>query len=213
MNDINEQDREWMERITHTLALLSQRQQLMDQWERQAAEPSASRKGDAANANHQSTPPLRRRQAIALSVAAALAICLTVSYTSRHAQEQQTAAASEKTGQAAPARGADPNDHIVRLLAQQDYAAALAAADSYEQELQPLSAATNPDATALSEEEAYYELLRQEQLYQLQWLRIEALVGLQRTDEATALLSTFAEREGDKQQQAKQLMESLGQVK
>lgn len=204
MSNTNDPDRELIARISQTLALLSQRQQLMDEWERQAA----------ARETTQPTRPSitpRRRRAIALSIAAGLAICITAAYSSRHAHKQQTAAINETSEQTAPFRSAATTNDIAQLIAQENYTAALAAVDSQEKELQQEQQTIHTAANAtLSEEEEYATLLRQEQIYQLQWLRIEALIGLNRTDEAHTLLSTFANNEGEHQQQAKQLLRSLG---
>lgn len=205
MSTTNEQDRELIGRISQTLALLAQRQQLMDEWERQ----SAAREGTTQPLR---TPaPPRRRRAVVLTIAAGIAICISAVYTAHQAHKQQMATLNETLEQTAPFRSASTTDHIAALLAQENYAAALTAIDSQEQTLQQEQQHTTAATTTpLSEEDEYAQLLRQEQLYQLQWLRIEALIGLQRTDEARTLLYSFTNSEGEHQQQATTLLESLG---
>lgn len=201
----NNADKVLEQHICQALGTLAQRQRLMDQWEqvaRQREQQTAPKVACAARP----VPAMRRRHLVPLGIVAALAVLITAGYGFYQASQQKVVCQQQLQ---APIRSASPTTDIALLIEQQDYQSALTAIDSEEC---ALSAQTQQTSAAgiLSEEQEYAQLLLQDEAYQLRWLRIEALVGLERTSEAMTLLTAFAQEDGEWQQQAQNLLKCLG---
>lgn len=207
MSDVkNNADKVLEQHICQALGTLAQRQRLMDQWEqtaRQQEQQTAPKVACAARP----VAAMRRRHLVPLGIVAAFAVLITAGYGFYQASTRKAEYAQQL--QQAPLRSASPTTDIALLIEQQDYQSALTAIDSEEC---ALSAQAQQTAAAglLSEEQEYAQLLLQDEAYQLRWLRIEALVGLDRTNEARTLLTAFAQEEGEWQQQAQNLLNRLG---
>ena len=188
--------------------------QLMDQWECQAEEreaaPSAQRKAAAAVA-------VRRHRPVALGIVAGVAACVAAGYVILRVQEYKSeplaVVQSVASGEEGPLRSASPTTYIAELIEEEQYAAALEAISremgSMDEELQLAREAD------LSEEEQreqieYIRALQADMSYELRWLQIRALVGLERTDEARTLLQAFVKDVGKLQDEALTLLQCLG---
>ena len=187
-------------------------QQLMDQWERQAEEREAQ---PAAKAR--AAVAVRRHRPVAFGIVAGVAACLAAGYVVFRVQEYRSeplaVVQSVASGEEGQFRSASPTAYIGDLIEKEQYDAALEAINqemgSMDEELQLAREAD------LSEEEQreqieYMRTLQADMSYELRWLQIRALVGLERTDEARSLLQVFVKDVGDLQDEAKSLLQSLG---
>ena len=203
--------------------------QLMDQWERQAEEreaaPSAQRKAAAAVA-------VRRHRPVVLGIVAGMAACVVAGYVILRVQEYKSeplaVVQSVASGEEGALRSASPTAYIAELIEEEQYAAALEAINremgSMDEELQLASEAAGscqgPSGELSAQREAaeaerreqieYMRTLQADMSYELRWLQIRALVGLERTDEARTLLQAFVQDVGKLQDEALTLLQCLG---
>lgn len=194
----NKADKELEQHICQALGTLAQRQWLMDQWEQQQV-------AAAVAVSPRPVVAARRHRFVPLGIVAALAVLITAGYGFYQARQQK--AVGQQQQLQAPIRSASPTADIAQLIEQANYQSALEAIVSQER---ALKAETQPMAGQLSEEQEYAQLLLQDQAYQLRWLRIEVLVGLNRKDEAKTLLTAFVQEDGEWQEQAQSLLQCLG---
>ena len=135
---------------------------------------------------------------------------------------------SVASGEGGALRSASPTAYIAELIEEEQYATALEAINcemgSMDEELQLASEAAGscqgPSGELSAQREAaeaerreqieYMRALQADMSYELRWLQIRALVGLERTDEARTLLQAFVQDVGKLQDEAKNLLQCLG---
>jgi len=135
---------------------------------------------------------LRRKVLSAVTVAAACAIAIFLIVMPD----------ADNGGDAAVVRGGLVSDSIVKLIDNKRYAQALQAISVAEADTLPT------DTTSAEAIESERAVISMEQ-YRLRWLKIKALVGLQRYDEALPLLRQYAKETGEYQSAAKEMLKRL----
>lgn len=135
---------------------------------------------------------LRRKVLSAVTVAAACAIAIFLIVMPD----------ADNGGDAAVVRGGLVSDSIVKLIDNKRYAQALQAISVAEADTLPT------DTTSAEAIESERAVISMEQ-YRLRWLKIKALVGLQRYDEALPLLRQYAKETGEYQSAAKEMLKKL----
>lgn len=95
-------------------------------------------------------------------------------------------------------------DSITNLLDSQRYDQALALINS------ELADNVLPSEPMEPEEREYLEQLQKVQAEELQWLKVRALLGIGRLNEATAILRQFASRDGEHHEEAIMLLQAMG---
>ena len=205
--------------------------------EREAA-PSAQRKAAAAVAVRRRRPvALGIVAGVAACLAAGYVVFRVQEYNSNKAvqvnresveSEPLAVVQSVASGEEGALRSASPTAYIAELIEEEQYATALEAINhemgSMDEELQLASEAAGscqgPSGELSAQREAaeaerreqieYMRTLQADMSYELRWLQIRALVGLERTDEARTLLQAFVKDVGKLQDEALTLLQCLG---
>ena len=135
---------------------------------------------------------LRRKVLTAVTVAAACAIAIFLVIMPD----------ADNGGDAEAVRGGLVSESIAKLIDNERYAQALQAISVAEADTLPT------DTTSAEAIESERAVIAMEQ-YRLRWLKIKALVGLQRYDEALPQLRQFAKEKGEYQSTANEMLKKL----